>query len=151
MKRHSDMQKVLGWLLPQHSSRAMPDSGSVLPTSPRHQAAHAFVSATSPALICILQHQIDSMPGKMLDDAGEMPPSCLAVHLQSQRLATAIKVSKRMAFPSRSLYVGPKAAAMAANQQAADETVVVRLESRLERDAVDLRCKKAWRRQGTAY
>ena len=97
MKRHSDMQKMLGWLLPQHSSRAMPDSGSVLPTSPRHQAAHAFVSAMSPALICILQYQIDSMPDKMLDDAGKMPPCCLAVHLQSRRLAMAIHVNKRMA------------------------------------------------------
>ena len=98
MKRHSDMQKVLGWLLPQHSSRAMPDSGSVLPTSPRHQAAHAFVSATSPALIRMHWYQIDSMPGKMLDDAGDMLSCCLAVFLQSQQPATAVQVNKRIAF-----------------------------------------------------
>lgn len=42
--RYSEMRVFLNWLLPQHSARAMPDSGSVLPTSPRHQAAHAFVS-----------------------------------------------------------------------------------------------------------
>ncbi len=41
---HSQMLEVVSWLLPQHSARAMPDSGSVLPTSPRHQAARAFVS-----------------------------------------------------------------------------------------------------------
>ena len=44
---HSHMREVLSWLLPQHSARAMPDSGSVLPTSPRHQAARAFVSLPS--------------------------------------------------------------------------------------------------------
>lgn len=49
------MQELLNWLLPQHSFRAMPDSGSVLPTSPRHQAAHAFVSTISLALKQILQ------------------------------------------------------------------------------------------------
>ena len=39
-----EVRECLSWLLPQHSARAMPDSGSVLPTSPRHQAAHAVVS-----------------------------------------------------------------------------------------------------------
>ena len=77
------MQELLNWLLPQHSPRAMPDSGSVLPTSPRHQAAHAFVSTISLALKQILQYRINPMPDKMLDGASEMLLCCLAVHLQS--------------------------------------------------------------------
>ena len=108
------MQLLLGWLLPQHSSRAMPDSGSVLPTSPRHQAAHAFVSIISIACSQILQHRIDSVPDKMLDDAGEMLPCCSVVHLQSQRPAMTIQVSKRMAFSSRNLNIELQAAAVAA-------------------------------------
>ena len=56
------------------------------------------------------------MPDKLLDDAGEMLPCCSAVHLRSQRPATAILVSKRMACPSSSLNVEPKAAAVAASQ-----------------------------------
>ena len=95
------MQSILGWLLPHLSARAMPDSGSVLPTSPRHQAAHAFVSTILLALIWILQCCIDSRPGKYMMlmryyVAGPMY-TCRA---SGRRMKT--QVSMRMGLMSRS-------------------------------------------------
>ena len=78
-----------------------------------------------------LHPSVSSMPDKMLDDAGEVLPCCLAAHLQSQRPATAIQVSKHMAIPSRSLNVEPKGAAVVASGHDLDETDLAQFTSPL--------------------